>query len=298
MRGRLALVVVLWTGLAAGCQTEGKTGSTAWLPRFNPFQGPVGPDVVCLEVAPLEPPLGDPYINEELWQSADERLIEPEKKALMEESGFRIGQVGGLMTPPKFLALLISKRYCVNPRGLQVRAGQPTTLALGPTLPQCRFQVEQDGHPQEVEFQKADLKLSVVPSLTKEGTICLRFTPQVIHGDKVFRYRPAGDHFGWWPENQRPTENYAYLSWEATLAPTEYLVIGGRFDKTGTLGHQSFLRPDEVPPVQRLLVIRCAPLQRQPTVSTSASSDSPEEAGESVPLALQATWSSNRRTLP
>ena len=169
MRGRLVLLVVLWTSLAAGCQTGSKTGSTNWMPRFNPFQGPTGPDVVYLEVALLERPLGDPYINEELWQSADERLIGSDQKALMEESGFRMGQVGGLMTPSGLMSLLTSKRYCVNPRGLQVRAGQATTLKVGPTLPHCRFQIEQEGHPQEVKFEQAETSAECDPFADQGG---------------------------------------------------------------------------------------------------------------------------------
>jgi hypothetical protein len=83
-------------------------------------------------------------------------------------------------------------------------------------------------------------------------------------------YRPADDHSGWLMDNQRPAEDYTALSWEASLAPSEYLVIGGRYDRPDTLGHQCFVRPDETVPVQRLLVIRSRPQQRQPEASSGA----------------------------
>jgi hypothetical protein len=69
-----------------------------------------------------------------------------------------------------------------------------------------------------------------------------------------------------------------------TLAPNEYVVVGARFDRPGSLGYQAFVRADESPPVQRLLVIRTsrtapdAPddgddgLERSPPVASQASS--------------------------
>ena len=44
-------------------------------------------------------------------------------------------------------------------------------------------------------------------------------------------------------------EKIADLGWEVTMAPGEYLVIGAREDRPGTLGHQAFVRPDESVPV-------------------------------------------------
>jgi hypothetical protein len=299
MRGRLPLVFALWTAVAAGCGTVDETRTTAWLPHFNPFQGPTGPDVIHMEVALLERPLGDRYINGELWEQADERLIGPQRQALMEGSGFRIGLVSGLMTPPDLLALLTSKRCCVNPRGRQVRAGHPTSVKLGPAVPQCRFRIEQDGRPVDVEFEQAELRLRVVPALMKDGRTTLRCTPQVLHGEMTSVYRPADDHSGWLMDNQRPAEDYTALNWEASLAPSEYLVIGGRYDRPDTLGHQCFVRPDETVPVQRLLVIRSRPQQRQPEASSPAvPTESSKTVPASAPLALQAARSAVRGSFP
>jgi hypothetical protein len=289
MRGPLALVLALLLGMAAGCASVERARAPAWLPRLNPFQGPVGSDVVHMEVALLERPLGDPYINEELWQLADERVISPERRAAMDGSGFRVGQVSGLMTPPGLLSLLTSKRSCVNPRGVQVRAGHATSVKLAPTAATCRFHLERDGQDSELEFHQAELRLGVVASLLKNGHTRLRFTPQVIHGEIMGTYRPADDRSGWLMDTRRPKEDFTAFSWEACLAPNEYLVIGGKYDKPETLGHQCFVRPEEATPVQRLLVIRCSTVK--PTTTPAALSgpageeDSPDKG---VPLALQA----------
>jgi hypothetical protein len=298
MRGRLALVLVLCGGVAGGCTPTEKVSSTSWLPGLSAFRGPVGPDVVRMEVALLERPLGDPYLNQDLWQFADERVVGPDRKAAVEEGGFRVGQVSGRLTPPGLLALLTSPRCCVNPRGVSVHAGHPTPLDLGPVLPVCRFQIDRDGQPAPAEFTEAQCRLMVVPSLADDGTLTLRFTPQVVHGSAEHVYRVSDDHSGLTMVSQRPTQEYPELSWEAVLPPDEYLVIGGRYDRPGTLGHECFVRPDEPAPVQRLLVIRAGPLEAEPKL-TAAALPGPDERGpKSPPLALQAAWPTARGARP
>jgi hypothetical protein len=106
--------------------------------------------------------------------------------------------------------------------------------------------------------------------------------------------RPSVDRSGiysWMLQEQRPTETYAHLSWEVTLAPNEYVVVGGRLDQPQTLGHQFFIRGDEPNPVQRLLVIRTARLQ--PGLE---SADDPS-LHRNPPLALQAAMTGSREKL-
>jgi hypothetical protein len=57
-------------------------------------------------------------------------------------------------------------------------------------------------------------------------------------------------------EPERPHHSYPKLSWEVTLAPNQYLVVGTRFDQRHSLGFASFVQTEETNPVQRLLVIR------------------------------------------
>jgi hypothetical protein len=102
-------------------------------------------------------------------------------------------------------------------------------------------------------------------------------------------YRPAEDRSGWLMDTRRPKEDFTVFSWEATLAPNEYLVIGGRYDKPETLGHQCFVRSEEATPVQRLLVIRCCSVKPSATpLATSAPGGEEDTGDKGLPLALQA----------
>jgi hypothetical protein len=290
MRQRLPLVLVLCVLCAVGCTHVQTASSASWLSRRRPFQGPTGPDVVQMRVALLECRLGDDdwrYLNGDLWRLADESLIDLDRKKLMDESGFRVGKVGA-QPPAKLLDLLTSPRRNAAPRDLSFRAGDAKELPVGPTLSHCRFCVEPDGEP--VELDQADCKLVVVASRGSDGKTLLRVTPQVAHGDSknVYRVDEAAGSFMSLPE--RPTETYAQLAWEAELAVNEYLIIGGSYGAPETLGHTYFVRPDEAAPVQRVLVIQMgAGPQEAPTGPA---------ATKAVPLALQAAWPTARGAAP
>ena len=98
MRRRLALMMALGVVWAAGCTpTAEAVRSASWLPGRRLFQGPAGPDVVQIRVAVLECPPGEAewrYLNGDLWQLADESLIDLDHKKVMDESGFRVGKIG------------------------------------------------------------------------------------------------------------------------------------------------------------------------------------------------------------
>jgi hypothetical protein len=255
MRHRTALVVALWTGAFIGCAGRQPLRTSTWLDRLLQPAGPAGPEAVQMDVALLERPFGDHYLNEQLWEVADEQVVALESRARLEDNGFRIGQIGGI-TPAELQGLLTSERSCVNPRRLSTLAGRPSKLVLGPELAVCRFQVARGSAAVPVSLEKAECSLEVVPSLTADGRTRLRFVPQILHGEIHLLPRPAADLSGWILKEERATERYQQLAWEVALAPGEYVLIGGRYDRPKTLGQQCFLRSDEPTPVQRLLVIR------------------------------------------
>src|SRR5437867_1929159 len=72
-------------------------------------------DYVQMDVALLERPIGDGYVNKDLWTHTDETIVGLDSKAMVDDNGFRVGRIVGL--PPSGLqALLQSKRSCLNPR--------------------------------------------------------------------------------------------------------------------------------------------------------------------------------------
>lgn len=287
MRLGQGLLFGLLTGLVAGCASE-PTHSTSWMDRFRHGAVPSGPDVVLLDIAMIERPHGDKYLNGELWESVDETIALESKEALA-SNGFRTGQTGGI-TPIGLQELLSSSRSCPHPQRVHVHAGRPLKLDLGPEMQSLRFQLQRDRAPVPVGFEQAQCTLEVVPTLAADGRIRLHFEPQIQHGRGSLLPQPAADHSGWVLKPDRPTERYQTMSWEVTLAANEYVVVGGRFDLPQTLGHQCFLRRDEQVPVQRLLVIRTS-RSSAPADDTVGLMADPDSILRAPSLASQASFS-------
>jgi hypothetical protein len=279
--------------LLIGCLGRGAPRQAVWMERFRPQpRGIAGPDVVWLDVALLERPVGDHQLNRDVWEAADEQVVPQDRKALLLDNGFRVGVIGGIV-PSCLQALLGSERSCVNPRRIQLHAATPTTLHLGPTVPLIRCEAFLERGPKLLELEEARCGLEATPSPGRDGRTKVRFTPVVQHGRQAIRFRPADDRSGWETQVERPVERFDDLAWEVELALDEFVLVGGLYDQLDTLGNVAFVRPDETPAaVQRLLVVRTYRPAEDVTALSAAETASPDRRSPS--LARQAQWSTVR----
>ena len=58
--------------------------------------------------------------------------------------------------------------------------------------------------------------------------------------------RPDAQRSRWELQLQQPTETFSNLSWEVELRPSDYLLVGGRYGQPERLGHQCFVRGEDV----------------------------------------------------
>jgi hypothetical protein len=259
-----------------GCASQEKnTAQSSWLQRLrqNPIDGPHA----VVEVALIEKPVGDGYINGGLWDSVDELVVDLERRSALDVNGLRLGQLVG--TPPQaFQALLLSKRSCTNPQALLIPPGRTMPLYLGPIVAHSAYELVQGATRSTVELDQARYSLEVTPTFATDGRTKLTFMPKVEHGEAQLPFQPSPDESSWTLRIERANKKYPDLSWEVTLAPNQYLIVGGRLDRTESLGYEAFFQEEESG-VQRLLVLRCR----------RSGEGSDALAGESPPLALQAT---------
>ncbi len=255
MRRCRALLLALLIGAAAGCAGE-RSSSTSLLHRLRPFQGVTGPDAVQIDVALVQIPYGDAARYRELWTFLDEQAVALDKKSALEENGFRVGRVGA--NPPEELLELVSqRRSCPDPRRVQMLAGKDErAFDLGPVLHKASLEIIRGEQSMPVELEDALCCLGVTPVAAEDGRTRLQIVPKVKQTRGPLGWLPRPDRSGWTRQFEPVAEKIADLGWEVTMAPGEYLVIGAREDKPGTLGHQAFVRPDEGVPVKRLLVLR------------------------------------------
>jgi hypothetical protein len=290
VRQVLALLCGILTALVAGCAGGHAARPLSVFDRFRSLQTPVGPDVVEMQVALIERPLVDPFLGHDLWAEVDEQTVPLQRKLVLDENGFRVGQVGGL-TPTGLQKLLTSERSNANPRRVYVHAGNPASLVLGPPMAVCHFELPHDGTIEPVTLDQVECLLSVVPSLAGDGQVRLAFTPQLHYGQPQPVPRATEDHSGFILRSEQPTKAYAALAWEVILAPNQYVLVGARIDRPLSLGYQCFLRGDEPAPVQRLLAIRAT--RTSPGLPSGELFDDGEQSSSAkrpLPLVLQAAW--------
>jgi hypothetical protein len=286
MRHRQAVVLALAVGIVVGCVTDPSRPSagpdaarhTAERPAAAATEG----EIVSLDVALLERPAGDCFLNHDLWDHGDEQGISLELKPILEANGLRICQIGGML-PAGLQALLASKRSCPDPRRQFAEPGKPALLPIGPIRDRCAFQIAGAGQPQPFDLKQAYCQLEVVPVLQDDRHILLRFTPQVRHGNARITPLVEKDPDG--PlrltmEARAPLEKFPSLCWECAVGVNELVAIGARLDRPGTLGHACFLPQDQPTPIQWLLVVRASRLLLGPVVD--------EALTQAPPIAMQA----------
>jgi hypothetical protein len=279
----------LLLALLAGCAVDRTAPGNAFITRFRNLSYPAC-DAFEMKVALIERRLGDPYLDKEVWTIADEQVVEMEQKTVLEDNGFRVGQVVG-MTPAGLQSLLTSDRAYVNGRCYFLGQGKSATLALAAPTPHCCFQVIQHSEPAEVRLDDAGFTLVVEPHCAADGRIRLHCTPQAeLGGAKVRDFRIAADGSGLEMETTRPCKTFPGLTWDITVVPNQYVLVGGLLTQPDRLGYQCFTQSSGVGAVQRLLVIRINRLAGTGGDEGMGEAPPRDAADLSVPLALQATW--------
>ena len=280
----------LLLALLAGCAVDRATPGTALITRFRNLPHPTC-DAVEMRIAVIERRLGDSFLDREVWTFTDEQVVELEQKAILEDNGFRVGQIVG-MTPAGLQSLLTSDRAYIDGRCYILGEGKSATVLLRAAIPRCTFQVIQHGESTEVRLDDARCALIIEPHWTADGRIRLHCTPQVELGEtKVRDIRIAADGSGFEMENKRPCKTFAGLSWDMSVLPSQYVLVGGLRAQPERLGYQCFIPSSGSGAVQRLLVIRANRIAGASVGDGWRDAPPPRDAGDlSVPLALQATW--------
>jgi hypothetical protein len=260
MRRGGALVLLLCVGLA-GCLSGDHVQPSTWLDRLRSPRAALGPDGVLIDLVLMERPLGDPYLNEELWHCTDCQVVDLEHKSILDDNGFRVGQVVGML-PAKLQTWLNNDRWSIDRLHRILPAGTSTTFPLGPTLDHCTFRLNSESGPTDVSLDQGQCMFTIQPSLTNDGRTRLTFTPQVQYGAVLPHYQVAEDRSGRMLEFKRSSKTYDAVSWDVTLAPNEFLVIGTFFDENAsedapqTMGGQFFIQDNGRTFVQRVLIVR------------------------------------------
>jgi hypothetical protein len=291
-RVRVFLAGILAVFLA-GCVNDRPARSTSLIDRVRGIGGPSGPDAVFIEYTNVERPAGDSAMNRQIWSQVDELIIPAETRALLAENGLRCGVVGSLL-PSELEAMLQNPRSALGARQRRLYVNNSAPIVVAGPVAQADYRVRPTVESKETtaRFEQAKFVMNFTPVHGDGGRVSLKCVPEVEYNDKK-RWTPIGAAGEAWAE-QKPLERYQSLSFDVTLSPREFLVIGADFNRGDWLGNQMFTDTRGNLKVQRLLIIRTGHLA---TVDTNrplktASKD------EVIPLASQAEISAVRGSGP
>jgi hypothetical protein len=284
-RGWLTLLPIALC-LLSGCLLPEEQERSSFLKRFQ--QRTITPEHALIEIAILECPIRDEYINQHVWKQVDELIVtDADRRAALEENGFRVGQLVGSM-PSELQSRLVDGQCCVNPRAMIFPAKQTMPIILGPLLPESAYDIVKQKVRTEVSLDQARHGLDVVAHFTSDGKTKLTFTPRVENGEAMLPFEAMPDRQRWEMRTGRACVRYPELSWEVILGPNQYFIAGTRVERERTLGQASFIQIGGSASVQRLLVIRNC----RSVTTADAYRQSPDDlvrADKTPPLAVQAT---------
>jgi hypothetical protein len=241
---------------AAGCLTRGDRPSGESVARSLAPTAPA--EGVYLESILLEGPLGDPFLDRELWDAALP-VGSQELRVLLAENGLRAAVLSG-NPPQKFQTMLESPSEAVNPRGLTFASRKEEVLPTSGPHAKCDFRLLPDlalaDRRTPVSLEQARCGILVRPGAAEDGRAKVACEPQIQHGRRRELLRPSEDGTGWVKFEEVPLARYQALAFEAALGRNEFLLVGWRADRPGTLGEALFAVEAGGRPRQRVLVVR------------------------------------------
>jgi hypothetical protein len=207
-----------------------------------------------------------------IWKEADEQKYTSELCRRLANHGFRVGTTAS-PAPAAIEQLLRSKtsgadgtiaRLDTEPTvsrkllNLQFEsAGQILASEVEPRVPLLQFK---NGKLRGRDFFQAQGLFSIVTKEADAGRVSIELTPELHHGEAAQRWTGRDGRFVM--ESNRPKEVFADAATHTRLAPGDVLLVGGRADRPGSLGHLFFSREVAGQQQRRLLVIRVKSLGR------------------------------------
>jgi hypothetical protein len=239
---------------------------------------------IYVEYVLLERPVGDPFLDRELWEAALPAGTQ-ETRVLLSENGLRAAVLSG-NPPQKFQTLLESESDVVNSRRVTFASRKEEVLPTSGPHAKLEFRLLADlaAKRSPVSLEQARCGVLVRPEAADEGRVKLACEPQIQHGQRREVFRPSEDVTGFVKLEEVPLARYPALAFEATLGRNEFLLVGWQADQPGTLGEALFAVSASGVPRQRVLVVR-ARLSNAPSDLPPVGTRRPSIAAEAGRLA-------------
>ena len=279
MRFARVLLLALLPLATVGCLSEGSRAK--WYNPFPLLGGGHDPESALVQYVVIERPAGTEEINRRAWDRVDEQVLPFETRAILEESGLRVGTTGE-SAPGSLRKLIDDPRTSWGHRARTFGLDRPATLLLTGNLPRADFSLRAaDGKKSVFERDRVVLGFEMTVRDGSDGKVLVKLVPRARYHDPS-QLLPADA-----ADRGLATEVFPAAGFEIALMPNEYLVVGTDDYWEGTFGNQAFTGEKEDRRVQRLLVLR-ATRNRAGKVSPILLSGADDQA-VAPPIASQAS---------
>ncbi len=254
---RSVLVAVLVTAVGGCLPFRGERSAQDLVKNYNPFGliTPVSKDKIVLRTVLLEQPTGDAYLTTGLWASVLKPLP-PETAALLAENGLQIGVFPS--NPPAELLERLNTGTTVRPNEATVGLGEAKVLPTNGPTAKATFLAFPDigAEPTKLDLTNAQFGFHVTANTAENNKVKLTFEPRAQHGQRQGWLRPTLDGAGFSWLDQKEAERFPKLSFDVTLSPGEFLVIGPTERPAERVGGAWFIGGDSDLSRMRVLVVR------------------------------------------
>lgn len=254
-RNPLALALTLMA--VAGCTLNRvDLRRDALVPRIGGGGQVIEPKRVALQVAILSRPIRDDAINSAVWSVADEQMIPPEARRMLEANGLRVGLITGELPAEVEKVLKAPAPHKVEPAQFDFPDGGFALISLCESTPQASLLLSREGRAFGKDYADASGWLRVTAGFEGAHDVTLRLVPEIHHG-------PIQHAFGALPnagtlaprqfmlKDGQQEETLRELAATLTLEPGQVAVIGCRPEGARSLGAFLFTHPE--PNSDRLL---------------------------------------------
>ncbi|MSR30099.1 MAG: hypothetical protein EXR99_01215 [Gemmataceae bacterium] len=226
------------------------------------------------------------------WNLADENSLPLEMKQALNANGIKVG-VFNRSAPDELLELLISKKYCPNPRRIHAQMGKQAIIPGSLQEKGTTILLEENGHQRNLELKQTVLAFFVTPQKKREGLFHLLWVPTCTPVDQRATpkaVKSSTGNFEWDLQEDKKSGMLNALAWTMEIQPGDFILIGANHDKKDhiDLGNCFFQSPSGKS--EKLIVVRCS--QKPQAVSKNLG-----QFDNQIPLALQAAWSDVEKSL-
>ncbi|HEV3166500.1 MAG TPA: hypothetical protein VGZ22_20920 [Isosphaeraceae bacterium] len=224
----------------------------------------IAPKQCDVWLAVVSHPLGDNAVNEAVWRVADEQVIGPEARRVLDANGIRIGLfTGGL--PQELEDLLHAPApHKVDATEVIIPSSENSLFAMGAGTPKTTLILGRDGHTIGKDYTDVCGYFRVTATHDGPG-VNLRFVPELHHGPVQHRYTADASTNPFSVQqfvlkDGQQEDTLRELAAGLTLQPDQTAVIGCWPDRPGSLGHFLLTEPEANSDRlrQKVLIIRAS----------------------------------------